>query len=204
MQKLESMGLKGLLKTPQAIPPSETVKVREIPALTSIPPLGARTLSLSEAQSITKTAAPSTGETVPRPTSIPPSVESPVGVRAAQCDDSGRTWVSEAKAKGGNLPNGNFIFRDRYGNVHRLDIGELACHRARRAALYGEPLRSKGGRQTADREIRSFSGSWNAGNSRASLLHTLRRLAELTPQELATVDPEVIRRVREKLESVIR
>lgn len=193
MQKISDLGLLGV--TP-ALPPSEPANVAQ--NRTQAPLRPTRTLTLTEAQQMT--AAP--GAAVPRPPFNPPAVESPVRAALRARQDDGRQWITAARANAGNLPNGNYIWRDRFGKLHRTDVGVLACVRGRRNVLFGEPLKTtlKGRADRAAREVRSFSGGWN---SDPPLLAVLRRLAAMSPEELSDVDSDLVCRARERLQKVM-
>jgi len=130
MQKLNTMNLKGLLRSPQipsrVLPPSPSNFVALSPAVEAGITTGARTLSLSEAES--QTAAPP---------GRPPQPFRP-GVRAAH--DDGRTWITAAEGAG-PLPDGNYIYTDDHGNVQRRDVGGAACNRGKLSRRYKTPLK---------------------------------------------------------------
>jgi hypothetical protein len=135
MQKLNDMNLKGLLRTPQTPFIAPRVPIPENPAVDRAIPQGARPLSLAQAESISQTAAPP-GRAL---SGLPPFTTRLPGVRAAQRD--GRTLITEAQARRDDLPPGNYIYEDRRGEVHRIDIGEVACNRGKLAKRYKTPLK---------------------------------------------------------------
>lgn len=149
MQKLETMGLLGL-GTPESAP---TGKFAHRAAEAPIRPLGARTLSLREAEEQMTSAAPGTAPgdrvvpTVPRPSApvstsgtrrTPPAAadSSPVAPEVPPTRDAdGALWITERQAAG-PLPAGRYKYRTRSGSVTTVETGESACLMGRKLRLH--------------------------------------------------------------------
>jgi hypothetical protein len=168
MQKLENMNLMGILRpetfTPNAVN-AEPMKVAQNPAQTPMQPLGARTLTLAQAQQITSAALGTSPDrrvpTVQRPSArvtstgvrrIPPRLAAdPFSVATevppqAKRDAEGAVLITEKQAAG-YLPDGRYRVHANGRILRTIEIGGAWCAEGLRL------VRTRKGTEAAQRRI---------------------------------------------------